>query len=546
MIEHNVTQGSAEWLTLRAQYFTASEAPAMMGCSPYMTRTELLHQKHTGLVPEVASGTQRIFDKGHAAEATARPLAEAMIGDELYAVTGSMKVDGLPLLASFDGLTMDGSTTWEHKLWNVDAAQHIDIHGEPPIHHVWQLEQQLLVAGAERAVFTTSDGTQNNCCHCEYTSVPERRAALIAGWKQFAQDLATYVPSTATEAKPVGHAPDTLPALRIEVTGMVTASNLAEFKATALAAIRGVNRQLTTDSHFADAEQAVKWCADVEQRLAAAKAHALSQTASIDELFRAIDDISAEARRVRLDLEKLVKSRKEEIKTEVVSAAIKQLHAHVSALNLRIGKPLMTQVPADFAGAIKGKRSLDSIKDAVDTELARAKIQANEAADRIQINLRSIEAAGMPLLFPDLGALAQKAPDDLGAVIDSRVTKFRADEAAREAAKVAREAKAAQEAQDAIAQAQAPAPAPVATAQPAPMVAAPAPAPAPAAQGGPLIKLGEINARIGPLSISAAGLAELGFEPAKQDGASKLYRAADFGRMCHAMAQHLTTVTLPA
>ena len=38
----------------------------------------------------------------------------------------------------------------------------------------------------------------------------------------------------------------------------------------------------------------------------------------------------------------------------------------------------------------------------------------------------------------------------------------------------------------------------------------------------------------------------LGFEPARQDGASKLYRAADFGRMCHAMAQHLTTVALPA
>lgn len=531
MQEHNVTQGSPEWLALRAQYFTASEAPAMMGCSPYMTRTELLHQKHTGLVPEVASGTQRIFDKGHAAEAAARPLAEAMIGDDLYPVTGSVEVDGLPLLASFDGLTMDGGTVWEHKLWSPDAAQNIDIHGEPPIHHVWQLEQQMLVAGAERAVFTTSDGTQNNCCHCEYESVPERRAALIAGWKQFAQDLATYVPSIVTEAKPVGHTPDTLPALHIEVTGMVTASNLAEFKATALAAIRGVNRQLTTDSHFADAEQAVKWCADVEQRLAAAKAHALSQTASIDELFKAIDDISAEAKRVRLDLDKLVKSRKEEIKAEVVHAAVNAFAAHTMGLNMRIGKPLMPAITVDFAGALKGKRNLDSMNDAVDTELARAKIQANETADRIQINLRSIEAVGLPLLFPDLGALAQKAPDDLAAVIDNRVTKFRADEAAREAAKAA------------IAQAQAPA---QVVAQPAPMVAAPAPAPAPAVQGGPLIKLGEINARIAPLSISAAGLAELGFEPAKQDGASKLYRASDVGRMCHAMAQHLTAVALPA
>lgn len=76
----------------------------------------------------------------------------------------------------------------------------------------------------------------------------------------------------------------------------------------------------------------------------------------------------------------------------------------------------------------------------------------------------------------------------------------------------------------------------------APVAVAPATAPA----TGPLIKLGEINARIGPLSITAAGLAELGFEPARQDGASKLYHAADFGRMCHAMAQRLTTAALPA
>lgn len=31
---HNVIQGSPAWLALRAGYFTASDAPAMMGVSP--------------------------------------------------------------------------------------------------------------------------------------------------------------------------------------------------------------------------------------------------------------------------------------------------------------------------------------------------------------------------------------------------------------------------------------------------------------------------------------------------------------------------------
>ena len=39
---HNVAQGSEAWHALRANYFTASEAPAMMGASKQMKRTELL------------------------------------------------------------------------------------------------------------------------------------------------------------------------------------------------------------------------------------------------------------------------------------------------------------------------------------------------------------------------------------------------------------------------------------------------------------------------------------------------------------------------
>src|SRR5690606_18915950 len=111
---------------------------------------------------------------------------------------------------------------------------------------------------------------------------------------------AAYQPEEAAPAPVVGRAPDQLPSLHIEVTGMVTASNLAEFKASAMAVLGSINRDLQTDEDFANAEQTVKWCKGVEERLDAAKAHALSQTASIDELFRTIDSVSAEARRIRL------------------------------------------------------------------------------------------------------------------------------------------------------------------------------------------------------------------------------------------------------
>ena len=59
MISHNVIQGSPEWHALRAEHFNASEAPAMMGESKYMSRAQLIRQKATGVVPEVDAATQR-------------------------------------------------------------------------------------------------------------------------------------------------------------------------------------------------------------------------------------------------------------------------------------------------------------------------------------------------------------------------------------------------------------------------------------------------------------------------------------------------------
>ena len=160
----------------------------------------------------------------------------------------------------------------------------------------------------------------------------ELRQQIIDGWAQFERDLAVYVPPAATDQTPVGKAPESLPALLIEVTGQVTASNLLEFKTTALAAIGSVNRTLKTDQDFADAKRAVKWCSDIEERLAAAKNHALSQTASIDALFKTMDDISAEARRVRLDLNMLVTRRNGEVKEEAVTAARKALEDRKSVV----------------------------------------------------------------------------------------------------------------------------------------------------------------------------------------------------------------------
>lgn len=415
---HNVAQGSAEWHALRAQHFTASEAPAMMGASKYQTRTELLTMKKTGIAPDVTQSQQYIFDKGHATEASARPLVEAQIGEELYPVVGTLG----NLLASMDGATMLGETLFEHKLWSESLAAQVRAQDLEP-HYYWQLEQQLLVIGAERVIFVCSDGTTENFVSMEYRPVAGRAEQLVEGWKQFEADLATFEMAEAPSIV-VGKAPDELPALRIELTGMVTASNLKVFEQSALAVIDTVKTELTTDQDFADAKKAVKWCGDVEEAVATAKKQALSQTATIDELFSSLDRISAHARETRLKVDKLVKAQEQLVKSNIKQKAEKALADHITAINKTLGKVVLPPVASDFLGAMKNKRTIASLQDAVDTELARAKIDASQAADCIRLNLTSLAelAADYAFLFSDVQQLVTKANDDLVTLIKFRIS----------------------------------------------------------------------------------------------------------------------------
>lgn len=445
MIVHNFAQGSAEWLAHRATHFNASEAAAMLGLDPHMTRARLLRQKHTTVAADPSSFTERVYDAGHRSESLARPLAEEIIGEDMAPLCGSLG----NLSASFDGINLAGTIVFEHKAMNDELkACVVDEEGAGqrlPIHHRVQMEQQLLVSGARQALFMASkwaeDGTLLEERHCWYYPDPDLRQRIIDGWAQFERDLATYTLPESEPAEQTGRAPETLPALRIELVGQVTASNLAEFKETALTAIRSVNRDLKTDQDFADASKALKWCSDVEDRLKAAKQHALSQTATIDQLFRTIDDISSEARRVRLDLDKLVTRRKTEIKEAAVLRAFRAFDDHVAELNAEIA-PMRVQVQRpDFAGVIKGLSSIDSINDKLDMALLNAKITADASAKRIRENIASFNAtaAGFEFLFADLGQIVSMDAVPFRAIVENRITAHKADEARKEAARKAEE-----------------------------------------------------------------------------------------------------------
>lgn len=426
----NVLQGTKEWHEFRANHLNASDAPAMMGVSPYKSRTELIHEKHTGIAPDVDDATQARFDGGHAAEASARPLAEEIIGQDLFPITVADDEDRLG--ASLDGITMGEDIIWEHKSLNKAKAALVDS-GECPESDYPQVQQQLMITGAEKCLYMISDGTKDNMHHCWVKPDLALQKMLVKGWEQFEKDLADYQP---TEAEPevMGRAPEELPALFAEVQGKVISTNLAEFKNQALNIFQSINKDLATDEDFANAEKTVKWCEGVETKLEATKEHVLGQTASIDELFRTIDEIKDEARRTRLDLNKLVQSRKKSIRDEILFEAKSKLADHIDQINATLGgKIKIPDVKADFPGVMKNKRTISSLRNAVDTELARAKLEANEVADKIRLNLDTLrsEAEGFAGLFPDAQQLVLKENDDLSNLIKLRISEHKQAEQKR-------------------------------------------------------------------------------------------------------------------
>ena len=304
--------------------------------------------------------------------------------------------------------------------------------GSIPEQYHPQLEQQLMIIGAERALFMASSGDQNEMLSAWYKSNPELRAHLLAGWKQFSIDLANYQHTEVLPAA-VGTPIQALPALSVALVGEVTSSNLALYRATAINFIAAIKTDLQTDQDFADAENMVKFCDATEKELDTVKRMALAQTSTIDELFRTIDGMKEAMKAKRLMLDKLVKARKDQIRAEIVQAAGNAMTGYLTGLNKRLGKAYMLGVPVDFAGAVKGKRTVSSLQDAVDTELARAKIDASAIADRISLNLTTLRdhAANHTFLFADEVQIVLKAPDDCMALVKLRIADHRAAEEKR-------------------------------------------------------------------------------------------------------------------
>lgn len=410
-----LVQGTQEWLDARMDHFTASEAPAVMGQSKYATRTQLLDHKK-GWITELNKKTLILFEEGHASEAAARPIVEKIIGEELYSVVGVL--EGTKYLASFDGLSMMQDLVFEHKLFGKVLAQNVLNNLLEP-HYYWQLEHQLMVSGAEKVIFVTSDGTEDNMKSMYYEPVPGRREALIAGWEQFEKDLANHEMQAKTE-KVIAQSISTLPAIEYEMNGLALTSNLGDFKAAADALVVKANSIIETDQDFADAEARQKVFTKAESDIKTIAEKVLSEAVDIEKFTKDLQYIGEQIRQARLAESKQIKSRKEEIRAEIVNAATAEINQHnqiFATLNLHV--PVVNISVTD---AMKGKKTIDSLKDAADTAVSQIKIELDTFYRTANANAQFMQSySEYRLLFADWKSIAFKDSEDFEALVKSRI-----------------------------------------------------------------------------------------------------------------------------
>ena len=412
----------------RHKFQNASEAPAMLGISPYITRVELLHAKKYGVWPTTTAWTQRIYDKGHENERLARPIAEALVGHPLP----PKRFTKGNLGATLDGYYLDAasldSVNWECKSLNAEILAAFEknyVKWENGIHQnvmlpeylCAQMEQQLICSEADKCLFTAyADG---KALHCWYYPDPAMRARIIDGWAQFEKDLAAMpdvMPAKAIEGQlmPVVRSFPQLPALQF---GLVTGKTevLKQFEQDSRQFVSTINQNLQTDQDFADGESDKKELIQCVERL--------------DSLINAPQDLSTLKRirelfnNARLTLEKQLAARKEARKVEVVYATRQAYEKHVLALGL---PEYIRADSVDFKPVIKQLSSIASMQNALTAALLKSQSEATAQAVKIRANLAIIADAGNDLLFADKATLVHRATEDVQNAVKVRLAEHAA------------------------------------------------------------------------------------------------------------------------
>ncbi|AVQ81692.1 YqaJ viral recombinase family protein [Variovorax sp. PMC12] len=316
-----------------------------------------------------------------------------------------------------------------------------------------------------------------------------------------------------------------------------------------------VKAEMTRTARDLLAAEVASLNADLGEELIAPIGHVVGEFAEAVKNKRSFDSMQASVNEALAALKISYRQRATLLRTNLDTlSALDKKHSHL----FNDKAAILTKAPDDFAALVKVRCSEFDSAEALRVEAEQKRIQASAqqaAATQVQRahaqTKSTLNGADVALCDQTIATLEAQVFEEEAygthcqALIESRDQALQVARSARESA-VARAAAAAT-----------PAPAPA----PAAVVAAPAPAAAPtvyqmasraqpaatpAAPGGDTspsnLLIGGINRRLG-YDVSALFLKQLGFEPARIDGARRFYRDSDLPLIGRAIAAHTLRVT---
>lgn len=141
-------QGTSEWQQWRFEGIGSSDAPVIMGVSPYKTPRQLWIEKISKKQND--DDNTFIFEKGHKVEAQARSMIEIIYGGVEFR-PGLCQMEDYPWLrASMDGANFDyeGGLGFEFKLV---SKKEFDA-GVCPVRYYPQVQHQYMVTGLRKII----------------------------------------------------------------------------------------------------------------------------------------------------------------------------------------------------------------------------------------------------------------------------------------------------------------------------------------------------------------------------------------------------------
>ena len=194
--------------------------------------------------------------------------------------------------------------------------------------------------------------------------------------------------------------------LILNVKTDIISQNVADFATQVKTYLAGINTVLKTDDDFAQAEADCKDLKAIEDNTRAAIKAVLEGNADVAKLVATAEASAEELRTTRLQLEKLVKAQKAQVRADIIARTKNAIHAQIDVADETIRPALrkvlrVSELDGILDEAAKGKKTLAGLEKGCATVLADWTALIQKSADYLAKRYAHIPADRLHL-FTDL------------------------------------------------------------------------------------------------------------------------------------------------